>query len=204
MNGPAQIESSWSRDQEDGGPTIQLPAAESRCTLRSSELRSVYTRVSPYPLSQATDPPATTFVDASGTLFDSTIRYDLSFFESLNTMVQAEPWLERDKAMIDPLKRVGIERGQPFAPDAKTKAIFADAILEAGAWFEARYNIIPPFYEGKRWFFPSIAEMIQSVMKDWHVPVPIRSMRAAPPIPSRFSVPNTWVSRRILFVGRSR
>ena len=28
-------ESSWSRnDHEDGGPTIQLPAAESRCTLR--------------------------------------------------------------------------------------------------------------------------------------------------------------------------
>jgi hypothetical protein len=31
----SQPESSWSRnDHEDGGPTIQLPAAESRCTLR--------------------------------------------------------------------------------------------------------------------------------------------------------------------------
>ena len=29
-------DSSWSRDHEDGGPTIQLPAAEFRCTLRSS------------------------------------------------------------------------------------------------------------------------------------------------------------------------
>jgi len=27
--------SQWSRDQVDGGPTIQMPAAESRCTLRS-------------------------------------------------------------------------------------------------------------------------------------------------------------------------
>ena len=35
-------------------------------------------------------------------------------------MVQAEPWLERDKAMIDPLKTIGIERGKPFAPSAKT------------------------------------------------------------------------------------
>ena len=42
LTGPAQIESSWSRDHEDGGPTIQLPAAEFRCTLRSPELRSVY------------------------------------------------------------------------------------------------------------------------------------------------------------------
>jgi hypothetical protein len=36
------------------------------------------------------DPPATKFVDASGVLFDTTIRYDLSF-ESFNEMVQAEP-----------------------------------------------------------------------------------------------------------------
>jgi hypothetical protein len=41
LTGPAQIESSWSRDHEDGGPTIQLPAAEVRCTLRF-RLRSVY------------------------------------------------------------------------------------------------------------------------------------------------------------------
>ena len=34
LTGPAQIESSWSRDYEDGGPTIQMPAAEVRCTLR--------------------------------------------------------------------------------------------------------------------------------------------------------------------------
>ena len=39
------IESPWSRDHEDGGPTIQLPAAEDRCTLLFSELRSVYADV---------------------------------------------------------------------------------------------------------------------------------------------------------------
>ena len=38
-------------------------------------------RLKLYPLSQAANPPATTFVDASGIDFDSTIRYDLSFFE---------------------------------------------------------------------------------------------------------------------------
>jgi hypothetical protein len=42
-------------------------------------------RIKLYLLSQASDPPATKFVDASGVLFDSTIRYDLSF-ESLNQM----------------------------------------------------------------------------------------------------------------------
>ena len=35
-NRACQLASSWSRnDHEDGGPTIQLPAADARCTLRS-------------------------------------------------------------------------------------------------------------------------------------------------------------------------
>ena len=66
-------------------------------------------RVKLYPLSQAAKPPATTFVDVVDVVYDSTIPYDLRFFESLNRIVQAEPWLERDKAMIDQLKAIGIE-----------------------------------------------------------------------------------------------
>ena len=33
-----------------------------------------------------------------GALFDSTIPYDIRFFQSLDRFVQAEPWLTRDKA----------------------------------------------------------------------------------------------------------
>jgi hypothetical protein len=123
-----------------------------------------------YLLSQAVDPPITKFIDASGVSFDSTIRYDLSFFESLNQMVQAEPWLERDKAMIDQLKTIGIERGKPFNPDTKTKQILSDAIQEAKAWLDARYDMLPPYYEGKRWFFPITEEMHQNVMSYWQTP----------------------------------
>ena len=127
-------------------------------------------RIKVYPLSQAGNPPPTTFVDASGLEFDSTIRYDLSFFESLNQMVQVEPWLELDKAMIDPLRTIGIERGQPFKPDARTQQLLEDAIREAKAWFDARYDTLPPYYEGKRWFFPVTEEMHQSVMSGWTTP----------------------------------
>src|SRR5262249_22553181 len=76
-----------------------------------------------YPLSQATTSPATTFVDAIDVVFDATIPYDLRFFESLNRMVQIEPWLKRDSAMIDTLKSIGIERGKPFKPDARTQQV---------------------------------------------------------------------------------
>jgi hypothetical protein len=127
-------------------------------------------RIKVYPLSQADNPPPTNFVDAAGLLVDSTIPYDMRFFEALNEMVQAEPWLERDKAMIDQLKTIGIERGKPFQPDEKTKQVMEGAIKEARAWFESRYDTLPPFYKGEHWFLPSTEEMIQNVKGDWRIP----------------------------------
>src|SRR5690349_13533325 len=64
-------------------------------------------RVKLYPLAEATGPPATAFADASDVVFDATIPYDRRFFGSLDRMVQREPWLTRDKAMIDILKSIG-------------------------------------------------------------------------------------------------
>src|SRR6476660_5903463 len=53
-------------------------------------------RIKLYPLSQAANPPETVFVDALGAVYDSTIPYDLRFFQSLDRFVQQEPWLTRD------------------------------------------------------------------------------------------------------------
>jgi hypothetical protein len=85
-------------------------------------------------------------------------------------MVQAEPWLERDRAMIDPLKTIGIERGKPFKPDANRQQILQSAIQEAKAFLDARYDTFPPYYDGGRWFFPITDEMHNSVMSDWKTP----------------------------------
>ena len=53
-----------------------------------------------------------------------------SYFQSLDHIVQTEPWLERDKAMIDQLRsRLGIEKGKPFSPDSKTKEILERTAL---------------------------------------------------------------------------
>ena len=84
-------------------------------------------RVKLYPLSKASGPPPTKFVDAVDVVYDNIIPYDVRYFESLNRFVQAEPWLERDKAMIDMLKSIGIQRGRPFAPDAGLRAILQEA-----------------------------------------------------------------------------
>ena len=77
-------------------------------------------RVKFYPLSEAGKKPETVFIDVKDKDFDSTIKYDASFFALLDRVVQAEPWISRDRAMIDQLRTIGIEKGKPFTPDAAT------------------------------------------------------------------------------------
>jgi hypothetical protein len=97
-------------------------------------------RIQLYSLSQDANAPPTTFVDAIDVIYDATIPYDVRFFQSLDRIVQTEPWLTRDKLMIDMLKSVGIEKGKPFNPDPKTQDILKTAAQEAHAALESRYE----------------------------------------------------------------
>jgi hypothetical protein len=119
-------------------------------------------RVKFYPLSAAANPPDTVFTDVKDVNFDSTIRYDASFYQSLNRVVQSEPWIERDRATIDQLRTIGIEKGKPFNPDAKTQAILTAAIGEAKGLLEQRYDAgFPVFYPGTHWTMPGLPEAIE-------------------------------------------
>ncbi|WP_050028432.1 DUF1254 domain-containing protein [Verrucomicrobium sp. BvORR034] len=111
-------------------------------------------RVKIYPLGG--NPDSTVFVDAYDKPFDAKIPYDATFFEHLDRFVQAEPWLTRDKVMIDSLKTIGIEKGKVFKPDAKTKEILENAAREAHAVIAWKYEngFVPPFFEGTHWSVP--------------------------------------------------
>jgi hypothetical protein len=117
-------------------------------------------RIKLYPLSQAAN-PQTVFIDANDKLFDSTIQYDLRFFESLDRMVQYEPFLTRDKLMIDMLKSIGIEKGKSFNPDSHTREILSNAVRDAHIWIDSRYDVvfIPPYFEGTHWALPASKEV---------------------------------------------
>jgi len=116
-----------------------------------------------YPLSQALRPPETVFTDVTDVLYDTRIRYDDSYFVHLDRIVQTEPWLDRDRAMIDPLRTLGIEKGKTFAPDGATKQALNAGMREAQAWLEAKYDAAPPrFFEGTHWTFPAHPELIKA------------------------------------------
>jgi len=128
-------------------------------------------RVKLYPLSQADNPPATVFVDAADVVFDSTIQYDSRFFQNLNRIVQDEPWIPRDRALIDQLKSIGIEKGKPFTPDPATKAIFDQAAQQAGGLLEQRFDAgFPAFYPGTHWTMPVAPELVKAMQSGFSDP----------------------------------
>ena len=109
----------------DGYIAIPSPTYQSYALLRSNyrsaddaDIADAVTygkRVKVYPLSAAAEPPQTTFIDANDVLFDATIPYDARFFDSINRIVQAEPWLARDRAMMVPVRMPPSEYGSRWS-----------------------------------------------------------------------------------------
>ncbi len=129
-------------------------------------------RLKVYALSDAANPPPTEMTDGSKAVFDATIPTDIRFFESLDRVVQREPWLERDKAMIDALRTLGIERGKPFNPDERTKAALEAGAREGHAWIDAQIDTaFEPYWEGARWAVPAKPELVEIASnKSYQVP----------------------------------
>ena len=69
-----------------------------------------------FPLVNADNPPEQRFVDMAGRLFDGIVRFDGSFYTSLAQMINEEPVLARDRAMMGLLLPLGIEKGKEFKP----------------------------------------------------------------------------------------
>ena len=86
-----------------------------------------------YPLSQAANPPKMEFLSASKKEGNTIHANNYEFFEELHTVIEREP-----VALIDPELRglfasIGIQKGKPFAPDARRKKILTQAVAIGNA-----------------------------------------------------------------------
>jgi hypothetical protein len=86
-----------------------------------------------YPLDRATDPPAMNFVNISGQAFNTIHANDASFFEEVVFVVQEEPLEAVDPETRGLLASIGIQKGKPFAPDARMRQILAEAAAVGNA-----------------------------------------------------------------------
>ena len=90
-----------------------------------------HTRV--YPLSEADNPPQAKFINVSGKAFNTIHANDFSFYEEVAHVVQEEPTDALDPELLGLLASIGIEKGKPFAPDARMKTILMEAAAVANA-----------------------------------------------------------------------
>ncbi|CAN7725161.1 DUF1254 domain-containing protein [Mesorhizobium sp. LjRoot246] len=86
-----------------------------------------------YPLSQAANPPEQKFMNLSGVPHNTVHANDFGFFEEVNQLVQDEPSEAMDPETMGLLASIGIEKGKPFAPDARMKKILTEAAAVGNA-----------------------------------------------------------------------
>jgi hypothetical protein len=80
------------------------------------------------------EPALFKFIDSSNGPFSGVPAMDLSFFNYIDQLVQEEPALEHDKAMMGLLYHIGFRRGEDFNPNEQQRAILEDAVRAAQSW----------------------------------------------------------------------
>jgi len=109
-----------------------------------------------YPLANADHRPEQRFVDMAGKLFDGIVRFDESFYASLAQMINEEPVLARDRAMMGLLLPLGIEKGKEFKLAAATERTLAQSARDAHAWLmNGLLTFITAFWPDSSWSFPA-------------------------------------------------
>jgi hypothetical protein len=82
-----------------------------------------------YPWSEREDPKPNTFISISGQLIDTTPPGGLEYWARLAAVIDRNPVQEHDRFYMAMLRKLGIEKGQPFNPDARQQAILEDAAV---------------------------------------------------------------------------
>lgn len=117
-----------------------------------------FTRI--YPLGQKGQSSELKFVDLSGKDFNTVAPADYSFWELLNQVVQEEPTESLDPVTLGYFASVGIEKGKPFAPDARMRAILTEAAAVGDGTARAvAYKMREKdayYYQGSAWRVPFV------------------------------------------------
>ena len=86
-----------------------------------------------YPLSKAANPPAMEFFNGSKTTENTIHANDYHFFEELHTVIDREPIEMLDPELRGLFSAIGIQKGKPFAPDARMKKLLTEAAAVGNA-----------------------------------------------------------------------
>jgi hypothetical protein len=135
------------------GPGQEAPAAEDHYLARSqtnnvwfalrvlatdeAETERILAAFRVYPFGHGEETPHTRIVRPDGTRWSQAQPSGLSYFEALAEILDREPIAERDQFFAGIANSLGLERGQPFAPDDRQRRILTDAAVQGEAIAQA-------------------------------------------------------------------
>ena len=108
-----------------------------------------------YPLARTANPPAMEFFNGSKKPFNTVHANDYHFFEELHTVIDREPIEMLDPELRGLFSSIGIQKGKPFAPDARMKKLLTEAAAVGNAtsraifWYERDESAF--LYEDSYW-----------------------------------------------------
>lgn len=108
-----------------------------------------------YSLKDAANPPAGRYIDAYPHTWDTLPAYDETYFELLAEVINDEPVLERDLAMMDQLWSIGIRKGQSFKPKGEVAKALKQAVETGYNILQERFvtphEALKPYGSGTQW-----------------------------------------------------
>ena len=107
-----------------------------------------------YSLAKADNPPKMEFISGSGKVFNTIHANDYEFYEELHDVIEREPVSMLDPELRGLFASIGIQKGKPFAPDARMKQILTEAVAIGNA--TARAIVFRPRLEGA-FYYPDSA-----------------------------------------------
>ena len=118
-----------------------------------------------YPYSQRENPKPNRTFSGSGKAIDSLEPEGLEYWKRLSDVINNNPVHERDRFFMAMLKPLGIEKGKPFAPDARQKALLEEGARVGKAMasvntFEARLQGAN-WYPGTNWMASVLLDPVQ-------------------------------------------
>jgi hypothetical protein len=119
-----------------------------------------------YPYSDRANPKPNRVLRVTGKYINTDEPEGLGYWKLLSEVINNNPVQERDRFFMAMLKPLGIEKGKPFAPDARQKRILEEGARVGHAMaqttsYESRLSACVA-YSGKNWMNPMVLNLTQS------------------------------------------